>query len=662
FTILMTHLQFSDHLAAHMIPEWKKQYISYEYNPMLYPISTESNGSQKHQKSLHEEFFKACDKELRKVNCFYSEKLSEAQKKLASFGIIAPGVSEAEVDEWGNGVQHPWMLLTCRRGPADPRQLKAAVSELYLNLSFLQRYQELNYTSFCRILKKYESMFELGQGLKWKNEKLDTSPLNREKGQCHQLMSKLEIFMVQLEGGDEQKAQRRLEVPPADSVQALPVWTTFRIGLMSGILISSLVFIVFSVNDVLDWEDLWPLLKLYRGSFLLIEFLLLMGVDMYYWRKSGVNHVLIFELDPRDHLLYHNVLEVAGGLAVCWCFSVLACLHRPLLSIPPQLHPLFFHCLLLLLLLNPAVTCYYKARHWLLALMCKVLLPPFQPVGFSDCWLADQLNSLSPLFLGIWDLLCFYSCELDWRDFNSVRSPPVESLGCKPYSKAVTCLLQCFAPWLRFAQCLRLFWDSGQSIHLLNAGKYSSVFLMVTFAGLYNKAREQPGPGLEVEVYMYLWAVATCVSVLVTVYWDIRMDWGLLRGNGLLKEELVYSRQVYYYSAMLADVFLRISWAINILLAQMKDSASAVTVSGVLSPLEVLRRCIWNLFRLENEHLKNCALSRAVRDFDLSASQESTRGHSLLEKLMDREELDKKEHSKRMLKDMTSCLPLKCLR
>lgn len=46
---------------------------------------------------------------------------------------------------------------------------------------------------------------------------------------------------------------------------------------------------------------------------------------------------------------------------------------------------------------------------------------------------------------------------------------------------------------------------------------------------------------------------------------------------------------MYYYAAMLADVLLRISWAINILLAQMKDSAAVVTASAILAPLEVLR-------------------------------------------------------------------------
>lgn len=51
----------------------------------------------------------------------------------------------------------------------------------------------------------------------------------------------------------------------------------------------------------------------------------------------------------------------------------------------------------------------------------------------------------------------------------------------------------------------------------------------------------------EGRIYLYIWAVVTCMGVLVTVSWDLRMDWGLLQGNGLLKDELVYSQQVSQY-------------------------------------------------------------------------------------------------------------------
>ncbi|XP_062399786.1 xenotropic and polytropic retrovirus receptor 1 homolog [Sardina pilchardus] len=169
--------------------------------------------------------------------------------------------------------------------------------------------------------------------------------------------------------------------------------------------------------------------------------------------------------------------------------------------------------------------------------------------------------------------------------------------SCGQSSLTATCLIQCFPPWLRLAQCLRQFWDSRDAVHLLNAGKYATVFLMVLFAGLYNRAR-----------------VIIVLHVLVCVSWDLRMDWTLLQGHGLLRRELLYTHEALYYGAMLLDVLLRVCWAVNILLAQMRDSAAAAAVSSVLTPLEVLRRCVWNMFRLESEQLRNCELMRAVRD------------------------------------------------
>jgi len=37
-----------------------------------------------------------------------------------------------------------------------------------------------------------------------------------------------------------------------------------------------------------------------------------------------------------------------------------------------------------------------------------------------------------------------------------------------------------------------------------------------------------------------------------------------------------------------------------------------------LAPCEIIRRFIWNFYRLENEHLNNCGEFRAVRDISIS--------------------------------------------
>lgn len=56
-------------------------------------------------------------------------------------------------------------------------------------------------------------------------------------------------------------------------------------------------------------------IRIYRGVFLFVLVTFLLAVNTWGWRKAGVNHVLIFELDPRDHLSYQQLLEV---MAYSW--------------------------------------------------------------------------------------------------------------------------------------------------------------------------------------------------------------------------------------------------------------------------------------------------------------------------------------------------------
>ncbi|KAH8034532.1 hypothetical protein HPB51_025451 [Rhipicephalus microplus] len=62
-----------------------------------------------------------------------------------------------------------------------------------------------------------------------------------------------------------------------------------------------------------DWRIVF---RLYRGTLLIILFMFLIGVNVYGWRTSGVNHVLIFELDPRNHLSEQHLMEVSGTITL----------------------------------------------------------------------------------------------------------------------------------------------------------------------------------------------------------------------------------------------------------------------------------------------------------------------------------------------------------
>ncbi|KAL8177465.1 UNVERIFIED_CONTAM: Xenotropic and polytropic retrovirus receptor 1 [Gekko kuhli] len=235
---------------------------------------------------------------------------------------------------------------------------------------------------------------------------------------------------------------------------------------------------VFKVNI----PNVWPLIRIYRGGFLLIEFLFLLGINTYGWRQAGVNHVLIFELNPRSNLSHQHLFEIAGFLGTLWCLSLLACIYGTTTPIFMQVNPLILYGFMLLFLINPTKTLYYKSRFWLLKLLFRVFTAPFHKVGFADFWLADQLNSLAVILLDLEYMICFYSFELSW---GHTWADPVPST-CNSYAYGVRAVVQCIPAWLRFVQCLRRYRDTKRAFpHLVNAGKYSTTFFMVTFAALY---------------------------------------------------------------------------------------------------------------------------------------------------------------------------------
>uniref|UniRef100_A0A674EGI5 Xenotropic and polytropic retrovirus receptor 1a n=1 Tax=Salmo trutta TaxID=8032 RepID=A0A674EGI5_SALTR len=624
-------MKFAEHLSSHITPEWRKQYLQYEViTPRYYA-------------KFEEKFFQNCEKELLKINTFYSEKLAEAQRRFATLQNELQSSLDAQRESNAPGLRkrktvfHLSQEERCKH--RNIKDLQLAFSEFYLSLILLQNYQNLNFTGFRKILKKHDKILETPRGADWRVAHVEVAPFYTCK-KITQLISETEaVVTTELEGGDRQKAMKRLRVPPLGAAQPALAWTTFRVGLYCG------VFIVLSISFILSavlirYENVWPLVRIYRGGFLLIEFLFLLGINTYGWRQAGVNHVLIFELNPRSNLSHQHLFEIAGFLGVLWCMSILSCLYSEYTMLPMQVNPLILYGFMLLFLINPFKTGYYKSRFWLLKLLFRVFTAPFHRVEFADFWLADQLNSLVIVLMDLEYLICFYSFELKWTDRKGLLPMFNSEEERGHYSYGLRAIIQCLPAWFRFVQCLRRYRDTKRAFpHLVNAGKYSTTFFVVTFAALYSTHKEQKHS--DADMFFYLLMVFSAISSLYTLIWDLKMDWGLFdRGAGentFLREEIVYPQKAYYYCAIIEDVILRFAWTIQISLTTMTNIPSVGDiVATVLAPLEVFRRFVWNFFRLENEHLNNCGEFRAVRD--ISVAPLNADDQTLLEQMMDQED------------------------
>ncbi|XP_033330944.1 solute carrier family 53 member 1 [Megalopta genalis] len=616
-------MKFAEHLSAHITPEWRKQYINYEeMKALLYAAveqapsadTTESHVLERYFNKFDEKFFHYCDKELAKINTFYSEKLAEATRRFASLNNELSEILSVSEDKQGSRKSR-YRNNILHKKPVSARkhqELKLAFSEFYLFLILLQNYQNLNFTGFRKILKKHDKLLNIDLGAKWRAEHVDTALFHTHKD-IDRLIAETEALVTRdLEQGDRQRAMKRLRVPPLG--EQLSPWITFKVGIFSGAFIVLLIAVILSGIRYKDNNNWRVLCRLYRGPLLMIQFFFLMGINVYGWRSSGVNHVLIFELDPRNHLSEQHIIEMASVFGLVWSLSILGFLYSETLGIPPFVQPMLLYTLLAVFLFNPTKTLRHEARFWALRVLGRIFCAPFFYVGFADFWLADQLNSLHTVFLDFQYFVCFYVQNSSWTSVTDAETCIMRELSMRPF-------VACLPAWFRFAQCLRRYRDTKEAFpHLVNAAKYATSFFVVVFSYLhltnakhYVMSTENP--------YFYLWITASIMSSCFAYTWDVKLDWGLFDSNAgenkFLREEIVYSSPYYYYFAIIEDFILRFGWAFSLSLTEMGYVHADLMVS-IVAPLEVFRRFIWNFFRLENEHLNNCGKFRAVRDISVA--------------------------------------------
>lgn len=116
--------------------------------------------------------------------------------------------------------------------------------------------------------------------------------------------------------------------------------------------------------------------------------------------------------------------------------------------------------------------------------------------------------------------------------------------------------------------------------------------------------------------------LANVFSTMYKCYWDVVKDCGLFRFSKDvrckgLRKDIVFN-PLLYYLAIILNLFMRFMWVV--LFAVRFTSNTRLDMQYFLFLVAfagIFRRFIWNIFRLENEHLNNCDKFRAVLDIPL---------------------------------------------
>ena len=153
---------------------------------------------------------------------------------------------------------------------------------------------------------------------------------------------------------------------------------------------------------------------------------------------------------------------------------------------------------------------------------------------------------------------------------------------------------------------MKMFLRTDNRIHLLNHGKYLSCLIAMTLEVLVTFWPDNES----MAVAMWFWHI---FSQLYCWVWDVLFDWGHIgyfRGKSrkwLLPEECHWS----YYVAIVADFCARM-WFVPGVGTGVEKAVDKNWYSLMRGDVEVARRAMWSVFRIENENTNNLETYRSI--------------------------------------------------
>lgn len=506
------------------------------------------------------------------------------------------------------------------------KDVEANIFELYKSVRMLKEFTSLNETGFIKIAKKHDKMFPTSAICTERMKEL----LVKTKFASQSALGNFEDEIERVYGqyyDTRGKGAKKILVSyctPMGDLSRQRERLALRTGISIGVFIP-IALVLFNVilDIVLSRQYLMELPQmckhLSRLHLAIVIYSLSLATVFAIYEAKRINYVLILELPSANMAAGANTIAIrALWFSTIHCVSIIMGIVSAFTSLssseqPVSSEPLpypFGQYLAILAQLVPyevwlcipfAFYFYwlmgaiffpkrYKLRRYCLMVFLRCLNPCVRRINFPQFFFMDQGVSLSIMIID----LCY-----------------ILSGGYMP-DYITACFMMTFNI-IRAMQCGRRYKESGNvypNIHnmikylISLPGCFASVSALINILGI-----------------RYTLYSIRCIETIYKIYWDTVEDWALFSGGSgaILFKQTHSDKKIYrgkilrrpslfsvptLYFCFLLNIAIRIYLPISLFISH--PSLQNFWIASIAGLLEVFRRNVWNIFRLDNQQATNC--------------------------------------------------------
>eukprot|EP01064_Diplonema_japonicum_P023427 TRINITY_DN33852_c0_g1_i1.p1 TRINITY_DN33852_c0_g1~~TRINITY_DN33852_c0_g1_i1.p1 ORF type:complete len:745 (+),score=104.53 TRINITY_DN33852_c0_g1_i1:55-2235(+) len=599
-------------------------------------------------------FKRALLHEVDKAGCFHSKLLDHFKESLdcqtEDFWSGLDRTSEGGSSHANQTLTHSQKQQIAKNS-SKYWQNKRMCETLYQEISALKHFSATHRIAIRKIIKKFnKELKRIGENVL----QIDTSEyLTRynTKAQDPQCGGYSNILLETIECTyaefhtcqDINDARQQLQSSKFDTKPQLDL---FVMGLLLGFMLPLVILVVYlyySNEGAVDLSSFWVVLPLYRMLALSNLAMWAWGVDLFLFNNYYLNHTYILGLNPETQLQWPTMINYAAIFTILNCANL--AVHFLLYGVVHIHFSVFFVYGCLLVLVLPLPVLQWNTRRALLRsvgrcarlpleLPFKLLFNPesLVTVQFRDFFFADQLTSAS-ILLG--DLV-YFSC---FTYTGAWRAAPAHALHhasmCLEINNSLKPFIICWPYVWRACQCVVMLKVTKNRVHVLNCGKYM-ICILVLVVGFVAQHTQY-------EFMWHIWVLVTFVGQFYSWMWDYLMDWGwklydtttfwsgklsrkgskgdsptpcspLVSSITTFKTRRRHLSWVVHSTCIPLDLFCRMLFFTTIDEGISPWLPDPRMLSLFLGIVEIMRRCVWNVLRIENEQLHNLESYRSKTD------------------------------------------------